>query len=359
MGIRGSRVLSALSAATLIAATLASAGPTAAAAPITFEHQMGTTCVGGAKPAGGTLTVSLLRRDGSRRDRVRDHDGAPSWQACFTVKPRPGDRIRAVQGSVSRTIRVPDLSIAIDRVADVVRGRAPAGRRVTIQATRCFVVCATPLTRTTTANADGRYRRGIPLDMNGSDLASATYSTAAGDEFRAFATAPWFEVTTPGRAAVWCTPPRAHEVTLRRPDGSRRASAWPLRGVCDDRLPRTRRLIRPNGSAVTVRTGDILKSDVASDARFAWPEMSVEALPGGAAGECFRNAPFMVVVVRPVGGSLVGVGSLGAGDTLADGTFVTNVGSPPVLQEGDRIRLICESRRGDRAILEQVFVQTT
>jgi hypothetical protein len=342
----------------LVAAALAPASP-AAAAQITFEHRMGTTCVGGVKPAGGTLTATLLRPDGRRRDRKRDDDGDPSWQVCFRVKPRPGDRIRAVQGSVNRTIRVPDLTIVIDRVADVVSGRAPAGREVTIQATTCFVACLTPLTRTTTANAHGRYRRGLPLDMNGSDLASAIYSTAAGDQFQAFASAPWFEVTTPGRAAVWCTPPRAHEVTLRRPDGSGRASASPLRGVCDDRLPQTRRLTRPNGRAVTVRAGNILKSDVASDARFAWPVMSVEVLPDGASGECFKDAPFMVIAVRPVGGSLVGVGSLGAGETLPDGTFVTSVGSPPVLQVGDRIRLICESPRGDRAILERVFTQTT
>ena len=93
-------------AATLVlfGGLLMPAGPAAAAAPVTFERaETGSRCVSGAKPAGGTLTATLLRPDGTRRDRRRDTQGATGWGVCFTVTPRPGDRIRAVRGSIDRT----------------------------------------------------------------------------------------------------------------------------------------------------------------------------------------------------------------------------------------------------------------
>ena len=175
-------------------------------------------------------------------------------------------------------------------------------------------ICSTPLTRTVRADGRGRYRKAIPFDLDGADLAVVSYSTSAGDAFEAITNAALFEVKAPGRASVRCARGGPHSVTLRRADGTIRASASPPSSPCKLAEPVTRRF-RRNGDPVDVRVGDVVKADFARDARFVWPVMSVEPIVGGAIGRCFRNAGYLVVVVRSVSGRPTIVGSLGLGKT--------------------------------------------
>src|SRR5690349_11219734 len=112
----------------LVAAAFAPAGPAAAAEPITFSHTFGTRCVAGEKPTTGRITLTLLASNGRTRATTTSSAASANergYEVCFKVMPRAGDRLKAVRGSVRRSITIPTLTTAIDRVTDVVSGKAP------------------------------------------------------------------------------------------------------------------------------------------------------------------------------------------------------------------------------------------
>lgn len=358
MGIRGSRVLSALSAATLIAATLASAGPTAAAALITFDVLRGNTCVGG-RPHDGTtpLTIKVFAPNGRLRDQQQALLYEGSYRACLEVTVRAGDRVRAVQGAVTRTVRMPDISLSVDRVTDVVRGRAPKDRPLVVTVTPCLVPdgesCSGYQQFPAHSNDEGRFRKDMTglRDIIGGDQVAIMYLNSAGDRFWAMTYSPSFAVTGPGKASLSCAPGDRHVVKLRRESGSLKGTAVfadPDRCALSD-AANTQRRFRRDGKAVNLVVDNILKADIATDARFRWPDMSIARDGNGAAGRCFPTARYRLEVFRPQGGALQRVGQA-SGTTQADGTLAAPAGPGFAVQVGDRLRLTCQTPRGDRAI---------
>ena len=69
---------------------------------------------------------------------------------------------------MGRTITVPNLTIAVNRVTDVVSGRGPKGRRLTVEAQHCDVTdaCEAEVTRTVTVDRSGRYRKDLSSAVN-------------------------------------------------------------------------------------------------------------------------------------------------------------------------------------------------
>jgi hypothetical protein len=337
---------------------LAPGGPVAAAAPITFSHTAGSRCVAGAKPATGTITLRLLSPSGATRARTTSPAAAASlngYEVCFKVIPRPGDRIRAVRGSVQRTITLPPVSIAIDRVTDVVSGRGPKGRMVRMLARHCTLTidCDDQTGGSVPVNSKGRYRQDLTgaVDLRGMDELIVRYETSAGDLFQARALTPFLQVGTPDRVALYCAPPGTHAVTLRRADGTVRASASfrsPQRCISDHLAPLPRRF-RRGGTPIRPSKGNVIRSTFASDARLVWPGPSLQ-LPGGSvSGTCLRNAPYGVYLVR-VGEPGISY-TLAEGSTAGDGTF--SAVSTMTFAPGDRIRLICVTPAGDHVILDR------
>jgi hypothetical protein len=338
---------------------LAGPSPATAAAPITFGYSTGSRCVAGAKPATGRITLRLLAPNGTlRATRTSPTASAPlgGYEVCFDVVPRPGDRIRAVRGSVRRTITLPTLTAAVDRVTDVVSGKGPAGRRLTVRTRHCTLgsACDPDVVRSVTVNRKGRYHRDLTsaVDLRGMDIAFVRFGTSAGDEFQARATAPFFQVGTPDRVAAYCAP-GTRTVRLRRADGRERASATfrsPL-GCTTDTLASLPRRFKRNGSVIAPATGNIIRSDIATDARMVWPGPSLGIGNGSMTGKCLANAPYVVYMRRPTEPGMFF--TLAEGTSSADGLFQRAYDT--TLLPGDRIRLLCATPAGDQLVHDRTF----
>jgi hypothetical protein len=347
----------------VVAGLLAAASPAAAATPITFHHTTGSRCVAGAKPATGTITVRLIAPNGTVRATRTSPSvsaGLDGYEVCFPVTPRPGDRFRGIRGSVQRTVKVPTLTIGVNRVTDVVTGRGPSGRQLTMEAQHCDVTdeCDAAVTRNVTVNRHGRYQRDLSssVDLRGMDPASVSFGTSAGDVFSAAGRAAYFQAGTPDRVAAYCASPGTRHVILRRADGRERARASfqsPHRCI-SDKLASLAKRFRRNGNAVSPATGNVIRSDIASDARMVWPGPAFGIGNGSMTGKCLPNAPYGVYLRRP---SEAGIfHTLAEGTTSADGLFQRAYGM--TLEPGDRIRMLCVTPAGDHLVLDLTYAFT-
>jgi hypothetical protein len=328
-----------------------------AAADITFNLALGDRCVYGTKPSAGTLTLTLFSSNGTQRAKGSDASGDARWGVCLKVAPRPGDRLRAVRGSLRRTVTVPTVTAMLERVTDVLSGRAPSGRSLNVLAQHCSLLgeCDEPVKRTIRANGRGRYRTDLTsrVDIRGTDLAVVSFETSAGDVFGRYATAPSVMVSGKGYVAVMCAGSADRKVLLRRADGTERArAAFPGPQRCDTGIfARFDQRFARRGVGVSPSVGNVVKADIASDARFVWRGIALELVADTFEGRCFRNAPFLVALSR-VDGGVRSVDTLGEGVTDADGTFSAALKPGTVILLDDRVRLVCETPRGDRGALE-------
>jgi hypothetical protein len=314
--------------------------------------------VAGEKPTTGRITLTLLASNGRTRATTTSSAASANergYEVCFKVMPRAGDRLKAVRGSVRRSITIPTLTTAIDRVTDVVSGKAPKGRSVRMLARHCTLVisCEDETGGSVTVNTKGRYRADLSglVDLRGMDAVVVRYRTGAGDEFAVRAITPYLQVGAPDRVALYCASAETHTVTLRRADGTVRASATfrpPQRCISNHLASLPKRFTR-NGSAVSPSIGNIIRADIASDARIEWPGPSLQLGGGTVSGVCLPTAPYGVYLER--------VGEDGVYYTLAEGTTgVTggfSVASSMTFLPGDRVRLICVTPAGDHVILDR------
>jgi hypothetical protein len=93
---------------------------------------------------------------------------------------------------------IPPLSVRVDRVTDVVKGRSRANHALTIRVYDCdFVagkVCPKVATRTVSTDSAGLYRTDLThaFNIRGLDSLTATYANSHGDTWKIFQTAPYF-----------------------------------------------------------------------------------------------------------------------------------------------------------------------
>jgi hypothetical protein len=252
---------------------------------------------------------------------------------------------------------MPRISLTVDRVTDVVKGRAPKDRPLVVAVTPCLVPdgesCSGYLQFPAHSDDEGRFRKDMTSlrDIIGGEQVAIMYLNAAGDRFWAMTYSPSFAVTGPGKTSLSCAPGDRHVVRLRRESGSLKGTAvfaHPDRCALSDPADTQRRFKR-NGKPVDLVVGNVVKADIASDARFRWPDISIARDGNGAAGRCFPTARYRLEVFRPDDGALTRVGQA-SGTTEADGTLAESAGAVFAVQPGDRLRLTCQTPKGDRAI---------
>ena len=341
MLFRPMRGVRAVVAATLALAVLAPA-PALADGPLNMELKLGSRCLSGHKPTDQPVKVKLLRRDGRALETRQDASTEFAWSICFRDHvPVAGNRIRLTNGTFERTVSVPDLTIALDRVTNVVRGRAPAGRTIDLAYAACdsegLCVKASPIP--VTANSHGRYRTDLSgsIDIDGSDIVRAIYTNAHDDRFYREGRAPWMTIKGPNRFSLSCLPTGTTTVRLLSPTGALRAS----RSFHTTRGCRTvSGMFRKDGHAVNIRGGDRIRSDFASDARMVWPSPFVSASGFDYSGRCFPNVGAHLAIDL---GDSVATSSVPTGD---DGRF--SLQGYQLIPPGAALRLSCESVRGDR-----------
>jgi hypothetical protein len=328
--------------ATLALALLAP-GPALADGPLDLELRLGSRCLSGHKPTDQPVKVKLLRRDGKALETRQDASTDFEWSICFRDHvPVAGNRIRLTNGTFERTVSVPDLTLALDRVTNVVRGRAPAGRTIDLAYAACDSegLCLKSPPVTVTANGHGRYRKDLSsasIDIDGSDIVRAIYTNSGGDRFYREGRAPYMTITGPNRFKLSCLPAGSTTVRLLSPTGVLRASR-------SSDTPRGCRTVsgtfRRNGHAVNIHTGDRIRSDFAGDARMVWPSPHVSASDYSYSGRCFSNVDWHLTIID--GDSIATY----SGQTDADGRF-SQMGYQ-LIAPGAALRLTCESIRGDR-----------
>ncbi len=101
--------------------------------PISVEVLVGFSCVTGTGPARQEVVATLRSPDMRVRDQVVSHsDRDGLWGVCFSLfNPSTyvngGDHLRIKVGDHARSIDIPRLEPRIDRVNDVIEGRADPG----------------------------------------------------------------------------------------------------------------------------------------------------------------------------------------------------------------------------------------
>jgi hypothetical protein len=305
--------------------------------------RLGSRCLTGHKTSADPITVKLLRSDGKALETRHDDTTELEWSICFVHTPVAGNRIRLVHFNHDRTVSVPDLTIALDRVTNVVHGHAPAGKTVDLTYAACDAAgrCGKSPAVTVNANSHGRYRKDLSpsIDIDGSDVVRASYTNSHEDRFYRDARAPYMTITSPDRISLSCLPIGTTTVRLLSATGALRAiKSFHSQGVCGTVSGR----FRKNGHAVNIHAGDRIRSDFASDARLVWPTVSVAAHGYSYSGRCFPEAEWYLSIL--VDGSVIGSY---AGTTDADGRFSQPAGYQ-LIPPGATVRVACESSRGDR-----------
>ncbi len=183
----------------LLALVLPASAPAAGASTIRVTAELGNNCLSGHGPANTQLEVTLRQADGVTLNLLQaTTDGQGAWSGCFPNAPytpiTPGRRIRVDADGTVRTIRVPLVTAAGDRVRDRATGRAPTtGKlRVTVSDCRFGVDCSDVATKTVARAANGRWllRHGTIFDARGFDRLAAAWTAPAGDRFIAEAIYP-------------------------------------------------------------------------------------------------------------------------------------------------------------------------
>jgi hypothetical protein len=336
---RTSRVLVVVA---ILAAAAASSAPALADGPLNLTLRLGSHCLSGHKPSDQRVTVKLLRSDGTVLETRHDDTIEFHWAACFTDHvPVAGNRIRLVNGATDRTVRVPDLTLTVDRAASVIDGHAPAGKTLEIGYSWCDAAggCSIETGYMTTANSHGRYRKDLSAseDIDGSDRVRADYVTAQGDRFSRRTTAPYMTITSPDRFSLSCMPRGTTTIRLSSATGVLRASkSFTTHRDCATVSGR----FRKGGDAVNIHVGDRITSDFAVDAKLTWPRVSVAGSGYDYSGRCFPNVQAEFLVDHD------GVIARHSIDTDSDGRFSAT--GYQLFVAGDKLRLVCESARGDR-----------
>ena len=158
-------------------------GLTLADSGVDFNLYIGGSCVEGTAPAGSSLHVVWKRPSGKViDDETFTQFAGGDWGACSdgAALLKIGDRLVVTLDGAKRKFVVPNLVIAVDRVADSVYGHAPAGSTVHMDSPFSVEVIAGP------DGAWSYHRDGT--DINGSVYGSARWTNGTGDlvTFHAF-----------------------------------------------------------------------------------------------------------------------------------------------------------------------------
>ncbi len=341
---RPRRSASVIATMALLISAMGASPVAATAAPVTVNVVIGNACVQESKPAGHLVKLVLRTSNGTYLGSQEDAGSVGSYAFCFAHRVKSGYRVLITDGDSSRRVTVPVLTIAADRITDVVSGRGPASKLVTIKYSDCSLTgCAGYSSVARTVDSRGRYHRDLTsrLDLQGADRLALTYTDSHGDSFSTPEVhVPYLELSPPNKVHIECQPDRAVSVTLKSAAGRLRASrSFATAGGC----ARPDGTFRRNGSAVNIGFGNIIRSDLASDAKVVWPDLGVAwSVTGAVAADCLPSAPIAIRVVRTGTQAFLFAATTDALGHLAYPTTGFDSAS------GDVLEVTCATAKGDR-----------
>ena len=336
--------LGTVAAAVAMLLTTVGVGPaTATGPPVQVRVTIGEACVYANKPSGDLVKLTLRTGSGHFLGTEEDATSSTSFLACFTHRVRIGYRINIVDGDDTRTTGVPDLTIGADRITDVVSGHGPASKHILVKYGDCSLTgCAGYTELDGTVDSHGRWHRDLTsrIDLQGADRLAAEYTNSRGDTFGTQEEhVPYLQLSKPNKVHIECQPDRAVNVTLKTAGGTLRVSrSFPMAGDCATPDATFRR----NGAAVNIAVGNIIRSDLASDAKVIWPHVAVSWSGQAVAVRCLPGEPFDIKVLR----AAIPQFEL-AGTTDSTGRYANLATGFPALA-GDELNLTCATAKGDR-----------
>jgi hypothetical protein len=273
------RVRFVLLVATLVSVpSLATAPTVSAVSPFTFYVTVGSCGLDGTAPSNTIVKLTLRNPDGAVRARATVHANENgNWSdACLLGEVRSGDTVKASANGSSRQIVIPPLTVAGDRDADTVTGRAPAGTHLHVGVTRCSSPECVARDKNVIVGASARFDVRFAFDTIGGDVAYARFARGPGDFFTRSAWFPYLDVNVvQGGIAGGTSADRSVSATIWTSGGVLRGRAS---AVSEPGGKYAGTFVDAAGSPVYPRAGDRVESDVASGAHFTIPSMSVSAV---------------------------------------------------------------------------------
>ena len=171
---------------------------------------MGDICIEGDTAAGSPFRVLWKGANGSiKADETLPSVDAGQWQVCtFGPRVTPGDVIKVTLGSDIRKFTVPNVTMVIDRVNDVVGGTARPGTTVYVDQ---------PYVATVPVDQDGNWSYTPGTPFTGNTVFYAHWESNNGDRIDMIQFAPQLVLTLDRpKYQVFGTPNSEANITLTR-----------------------------------------------------------------------------------------------------------------------------------------------
>jgi hypothetical protein len=271
--------------------SLGAAAPVAAANNTVLYIDMGSCLFeGSGAPNNKTVKIEWRAADGTLKalESVKsDYEGY--WvNNCNddSVFIEPGDAIKTTIGTSARTFTVPTLTVRVDRDTDVVSGKTSpnAGLDLEVTTNDDGFGGSSEHTRQVTSASNGSYTTSFAsgtgaTDIKGWDYVDAQWTDTRGDSVRNRAVAPGVDVTIRSAfVTVAAKPGSVKSLALRDAPGGKvlaRSGGYVFEGYNGFIL------VDDDGDPVSIRSGNQLVSDIASDSTFVVPTITVTASKRG------------------------------------------------------------------------------
>lgn len=361
VGTRARGTLAGL-AAVLAIGLLLPAGVAAAPAQIRFDLELGSpgACIGVHSPPNETFHIVWRGAGGELKAQISGlSEGSvaicPDDDSTFVA---PGDRIKARVGNYTRNYVVPNLSLRVDRVGDVIHGTGPAGRTLIVQWSGGRFG-DTVQSRGVRVAQDGTW--SWPRYVSGGTNASVSWTSPNDDSLWIYGSAAYLTVTLGKAAFNGAAPPLTEvDITVENGNTSHGETTAGPNGVFSGSFR------KPNGRVDAIAPGDHISApDVAADMDWVVPDVQISAdaatemVTGQCGGELAAISLYRSGHQFPRGFVLVSPGvndefEFDFSDPSAS-EYETGLESNPAnVRSGDRLNVECIVETGDVVLLRSV-----
>ena len=343
----------------VLAASFALPSVSEAATPVTFGDdyegiRLGSACVTGRAPSDRALHLVWKSAAGASKANVYIPTRYGYWSHCSANGDvlAAGDLLKATVGATTRRLVMPDVTIAVDRVRDVMRGRGPAGSVLELRYVYNYCCWDSDVRVDVTVDSDGRWMFDDDSSLDGFS-ANVEWTSTKGDHVGAASNAPDVVVDI-GRPLVTgsANPGAAWKVVLRNTTtGTRKGVA---QGTADEWGRFSGVFLNASGRPVNVMVGDrVVGSSLTADMDFIVRDIAAAADVATeiVTGKCGNGRMFYSAVRRA--GIEIG-GTWFAKDRKPDGSFTVDFSEeetlgydPANIRHGDRLVVTCRTGRGD------------
>src|SRR4051794_30429945 len=318
--------------------------------PLTMDVLIGDFCVQGtAKP---DTVIKIMIKDSAGNSKgheafMSEDDGF--WSGCvdfFSDGFTTGDSIRVTDYDTDQHLNytIPRMTMSVNRVTDVVSGKAPAGMHMQLEAadfnTPLFGKDPYDIVKNVTANGSGEYSHDFGND--GADLMTGAFLELSASGAGGTVTVHRI-MNVPGLYVLFghsdfqgYMPPYFPIGVTLKVGGNEVASGH---AVGDASGTYSGKFIDADGEQYHVIGGEALK---APKLGISWTvphiDGNVNRQTDVVSGTCFPNAVWAVIA---------GFGGFANGTTGADGTFSIDMSDQTDIVKGDQVAIGCFTNAGD------------